>query len=96
MVPLPTLGKLEKAYFSAGSRLLADLAWGASTKHDFKIDTLLETGDARKKTLTAVRGNGADIIVIGSHGAGKIGRLLLGSVSQSVVQNAKIPVLVIK
>ncbi|WP_414690234.1 universal stress protein [Nitrososphaera sp.] len=42
------------------------------------MDTLLETGDARKKTLAVARGNGADIIVIGSHGMGKIGRLLLG------------------
>lgn len=90
------LEKLEKAYISMGSRILADLAWEASTKHGFKIDTLLETGDAREKILAAAKENSADIIVIGSRGMGKIGRLLLGSVSQSVVQNAKVPVLVVK
>jgi nucleotide-binding universal stress UspA family protein len=91
-----TLEKLEKVYISAGSVILADLALEASTKHDFKIDTLLETGDAREKILAAAKENSADIIVIGSRGMGKISRLLLGSVSQSVVQNAKIPVLVVK
>lgn len=91
-----TLEKLEKAYISMGSRILADLAWEANTKYGFKIDTLLETGDAREKILAAAKENSADIIVIGSRGMGKISRMLLGSVSQSVVQNAKIPVLVVK
>jgi len=91
-----TLERLEKAYLSMGSRILADLAWEAGTKHGFKIETLLETGDAREKILAAAKENSADIIVIGSRGMGRIGRLLLGSVSQSVVQNARIPVLVVK
>lgn len=91
-----TLERLEKAYVSMGSRILAGLAWEASTKHGFKIDTLLETGDAREKILSAAKENSADIIVIGSRGMGRISRLLLGSVSQSVVQNAKVPVLVVK
>lgn len=105
VVPPPTpaegiaptnLEKLERAYVSAGSKILADLVWEASAKHGFKIDTLLERGDAREKILTASRENSADIIVIGSRGMGKLKGLLLGSVSQSVVQNARIPVLVVK
>lgn len=90
------LERLEKAYISAGSRILADIAWEASTKHNFKIDTLLETGDAREKILAAAKENSADIIVIGSRGMGRLSRLVLGSVSHSVMQNAKIPVLVVK
>jgi nucleotide-binding universal stress UspA family protein len=90
------IDKLEKAYVSAGAKILADIAWEASVRHDFKVNTLLEKGDAREKILAAAKKNGADIIVIGSRGMGRIGRLLLGSISQSVVQNAKIPVLVVK
>ncbi|MOA44126.1 Stress response protein NhaX [compost metagenome] len=37
-----------------------------------------------------------DVIVIGSRGLGTIREFVLGSVSHNVVQNAKIPVLVIK
>lgn len=91
-----TLERLEKAYVSMGAKILTDLAWEASIKHGFKIETLLETGDAREKILAAAKENSADMIVIGSRGMGRLGRFLLGSVSQSVVQNAKIPVLVVK
>ena len=90
------LDKMQKAYMNAGSKILADLALMASTKYSFKIDTLLEKGDAREGILAAAKKNKADLIVIGNRGMGKISRLLLGSVSQSVVQNAKIPVLVVK
>jgi nucleotide-binding universal stress UspA family protein len=36
----------------------------------------------------------ADLVLVGSHGRGPIGRLLLGSVSEHVVRNAPCPVLV--
>lgn len=36
-----------------------------------------------------------DLIVIGSHGAGVIERVLLGSVSHHVVDHARCPVLVV-
>jgi nucleotide-binding universal stress UspA family protein len=39
---------------------------------------------------------GVDLIVIGSHGRAGIERLLLGSVTQRVLQDAPMPVLVVK
>ena len=39
---------------------------------------------------------GADLIVVGASGAGAVERLLLGSVSESVVRNADRPVLVVR
>ena len=38
----------------------------------------------------------ADLIVMGSHGRSGIEKLLLGSVTQRVLQDAKVPVLVVK
>lgn len=37
---------------------------------------------------------GADLIVVGSHGRGGLARLMLGSVSNKVVAESKVPVLV--
>lgn len=46
--------------------------------------------------LKYAKSNDNDVIVIGSRGLGTIREFVLGSVSHNVVQNAKIPVLVIK
>lgn len=40
--------------------------------------------------------DGANLIVLGSHGRGAVDRLLLGSVSHGVLNRAKVPVLVAK
>jgi nucleotide-binding universal stress UspA family protein len=37
-----------------------------------------------------------DLIIVGNHGLGKVSRVLLGSVSDEVVQAAKCPVLVVR
>jgi nucleotide-binding universal stress UspA family protein len=50
------------------------------------VDAIL--GEARRR--------GARTIVVGSHGYGALGRLLLGSVSRTVVHGASCPVLVVR
>jgi nucleotide-binding universal stress UspA family protein len=37
-----------------------------------------------------------DMVIVGSHGRGSMGRLLIGSVSEHVVRNAPCPVLVVR
>ncbi|MDB5309299.1 MAG: universal stress protein [Gemmataceae bacterium] len=39
---------------------------------------------------------GCDLVVIGSHGHGRLRRLLRGSLTDEVVRNARCPVLVVK
>ncbi len=51
---------------------------------------------AAEEILKAARTENCDLIVIGSHGHGVLGRTLLGSVAQRVTRNSEIPVMVVK
>lgn len=55
-----------------------------------------EVGDAPKMILETAEEYGADLIIIGSKGMSKIRETLTLSVSDYVVRNAKVPVLVVK
>jgi nucleotide-binding universal stress UspA family protein len=59
------------------------------------VTFLVWEGDPGDSILEAARAEDADMIVLGSHGRGPIGRLLLGSVSQYVVRHARMPVVVV-
>lgn len=70
------------------SRLLADLG-----ETDVPIEPVLTRGRASEALLA--RCADADVIIVGSRGHGGFTGLLLGSVSQQVVNHASCPVLVV-
>ncbi|CAL5341089.1 unnamed protein product [Camellia sinensis] len=61
-----------------------------------KVETRVESGDARDVICQAVEKFGVDLAVLGSHGYGLIKRTFLGSVSNHCAQTAKCPVLIVK
>jgi nucleotide-binding universal stress UspA family protein len=46
--------------------------------------------------ILAAADEGADLVIVGARGLGTLGRLVLGSVSDRVVDHAPCPVLVVK
>jgi nucleotide-binding universal stress UspA family protein len=56
----------------------------------------LESGKPAGRILEVARKWPADLIVMGSHGRGRIQGLVLGSVSQEVLHHAPCPVLVVR
>ena len=60
------------------------------------VSFLVWTGDPGDQIVAAAEAESIDMIVVGSHGRGTMGRLLLGSVSEHVVRNAGCPVLVVR
>ncbi|KAF0143923.1 MAG: hypothetical protein FD153_398 [Rhodospirillaceae bacterium] len=60
------------------------------------FDVHVEAGDPANKILEAIEQYGCGHIAMGSRGLGTLGGIVLGSVSQSVVQHAAIPVTLIK
>jgi nucleotide-binding universal stress UspA family protein len=53
-------------------------------------------GRPAAEVLAAAEEPGVDLVVLGARGLGTIGRLLLGSVSERVLQHAPCPVLIVK
>ncbi len=53
-------------------------------------------GDAGEAIVEAAEAESADLIVVGTHGRGTVGRLFIGSVSEHVVRNAPCPVMVVR
>jgi len=58
-------------------------------------EVMLRTGDARDVILHTATEIHADLIVMGTHGRRGLTRALLGSVAESIVRTATIPVLTI-
>lgn len=57
---------------------------------------LVWEGEPGETIVTAADSERADLIVVGTHGRGSIGRFLIGSVSDYVVRHAHCPVLVVR
>ena len=57
---------------------------------------LVWTGDPGESIVAAAEAEAADLVIVGSHGRGRLGRLLLGSVSDYVARHAPCPVLVVR
>ncbi len=60
------------------------------------VSFLIWTGDPGDMIVEAAEAEHADMVLVGSHGRGAVGRLFLGSVSEHVVRNAPCPVLVVR
>ena len=53
-------------------------------------------GDPATAVVEAAEQEGADFIVMGTHGRSGLSRLLMGSVAEAIVRKAKCPVLTVK
>ncbi|HEX5827007.1 MAG TPA: universal stress protein [Candidatus Limnocylindrales bacterium] len=60
------------------------------------VSFLVWTGDPGDMIVEAAQSEHADMVLVGSHGRGAVGRFFLGSVSEHVVRHAPCPVLVVR
>jgi nucleotide-binding universal stress UspA family protein len=61
-----------------------------------QVNFLIWDGDPGESIVDAARSEQVDLVVVGSHGRGQVGRFLIGSVSDHVVRHAHCPVLVVR
>ena len=81
----------ERARIETEARILVARARAASVRATF----LIWEGDPAEAILAAATAESVDLIVIGSHGRGPLGRFVLGSTSASVSELASCRVLVV-
>ena len=77
------------------SHLVFDRIW-QKLPEDIKASRHVETGNIAKAILRVAKNEESDLIMMGSRGLGLFKGALMGSVSQKVVEESPIPVIVIK
>lgn len=60
------------------------------------VESVIEVGDPPSTLLDIADRVGAELIVVGTHGRRGIARVLVGSVAEAVLREAKVPVLVLR
>ena len=60
------------------------------------VDEIVAEGEPAREILRAAEDWHADLIVLGTHGRGTLGRLLLGSTADTVFRHAPCPVLIVR
>lgn len=61
-----------------------------------RVNFLIWEGEPAESIVDAARSEQVDLVVVGSHGRGSVGRFFIGSVSDHVVRHAHCPVLVVR
>jgi uncharacterized protein len=68
----------------------------AAATQGITLDTMIPMGRPEEGIVKAAEFKGASLIIVGSHGRTGLKRLLMGSVAERVIGDAKCPVLVVK
>jgi nucleotide-binding universal stress UspA family protein len=96
---LPDTAELEKTARENAAKLLERTATQIKTDFqgkDLAISTEILFGSPESRIVETAEATHPDLIVLGSHGYSRWERLLLGSVSDSVVHHAPCSVLIVR
>jgi nucleotide-binding universal stress UspA family protein len=97
-VPDLAAGRPPVTELAARARAYLGRAAGRLRAADLPVDTHVAAHDFLESAAPAVleEAEGADLIVMATHGRGRVARFLLGSVADQVVRGADVPVLVVR
>jgi len=100
--PLPAraraaLGKaLVDAYYAEESAKVLDGVCAALAQGGVQVRRICKVGAVAACIVQTVEEGGYDLLVMGTHGHGALGRLVMGSVSTQVLATSQVPVLLIR
>jgi len=90
------LGSQRPDVVRASREIAAQALVGRGRAAGVRVTFLIWDGDPGQSIVDAATSEQVDLVVVGSHGRGAVGRFLVGSVSEYVVRNARCPVLVVR
>ncbi len=76
-------------------RYLADVEQRLA-RHGIRVSSAVRYGRAAEEILDHAQSAGADLIAMSTHGRGGLGRLVLGSVAETVLRASAVPVLLLR
>ncbi|MTT30619.1 universal stress protein [Terrilactibacillus sp. BCM23-1] len=85
--------ELERAQ---GNKLLKTLKDQLHAESDVKVNTKHLLGSPAKEICQFAEKEKVDMIIMGNRGMGAFGKMILGSVSNRVIQEVNVPVLIVK
>lgn len=88
--------KVRENALNEGKKVLEKAERAAKEAGALNVRTELLEGDSSQMLLHYAERESSDVIIMGSRGLSGLKELFLGSVSQTVVQGAKIPVFIVK
>jgi nucleotide-binding universal stress UspA family protein len=93
MYAFPTESKtVEKQRYERAERMLAAML-SPEDQDDLDLETAVVIGDIESEIELVARQQHADVVVMGTHGRGLVGRCLIGSVTQAVLRKLEVPIL---
>lgn len=97
MIAIPTgdlAGQLEAESEAARAGLEDSIAQVLGSEPDVEVEAKLTENDAGEALVS--ESEGADLVVVGSHGRSGLRAAILGSISRHVVDHAHCPVVVVR
>lgn len=67
-----------------------------AVEHGVPTETMTAVGNPARKILETAEKNDIDHIVMGSHGRSGVGRVLFGSVAETVTRRSQVPVTIVR
>jgi nucleotide-binding universal stress UspA family protein len=83
-------------YHADEAKKVLEPALAALQAHGLNVQSSYKVGQVGETIAAAATEGGYDMIIMGSHGHGALGRLVMGSVSTQVLAQCGVPVLLIR
>jgi nucleotide-binding universal stress UspA family protein len=87
---------LKSYYEDEGEKVLKPIRAFFAKKKELKVSFATKAGPAADNIVAAATKGGHDLIMMGSHGHGSLGNLVMGSVATKVLAHSKVPVLLVR